>query len=202
MLIHEAEAMALSRRDHLVETALGLFMRDGFHATGIDAILAEAGVAKMTLYNHFKSKDELILAALRLRDEQFLEWLVSAVEARADKPRGRLLALFGALDEWINRPDFSGCAFINASAEYGRPDDPIHQAAAEHKRQVRDYIRRIAESAGAADADSLADILNLLMEGAIVSAYVGGKRDAAKLARRAATHLIKRSLDEARPIGN
>ena len=99
MLIHEAEAMALSRRDHLVETALGLFMRDGFHATGIDAILAEAGVAKMTLYNHFKSKDELILAALRLRDEQFLEWLVSAVEARADKPRGRLLALFGALDE-------------------------------------------------------------------------------------------------------
>ena len=72
--------MALSRRDHLVETALALFMRDGFHATGIDRILSHAGVAKMTLYNHFKSKEELILAALRLRDERFLVWFPAAVE--------------------------------------------------------------------------------------------------------------------------
>ena len=192
--------MVLSRRDHLVDTALALFMRDGFHATGIDRILSHAGVAKMTLYNHFKSKDELILAALRLRDERFRDWFAAAVEGRADKPRGRLLALFGAMDEWINQPDFTGCAFINAAAEYGRPDDPIHRAAAEHKRQVRDYIRRIAVEAGAIDADSLADILNLLIEGAIVSAHVSGQRNAAKLARRAATHLIRRSLDEASPI--
>ena len=191
--------MALSRRDHLVETALALFMRDGFHATGIDRIIAEAEVAKMTLYNHFKSKDELILAALRLRDERFRDWFIEAVEARADKPRGQLLALFGAIDEWINQPDFSGCAFINASAEYGRPDDPVHQAAAEHKRLVRDYIRKIAAQAGAADPDSLAEVLNLLIEGAIVSAHVSGQRDAAKLARRAATLLIKRALDECVP---
>jgi AcrR family transcriptional regulator len=168
--------MALSRRDHLVESALSLFMRDGFHATGIDKILAEAGVAKMTLYNHFKSKDELILAALRLQDERFRDWFVAAVEGRAENPRGRLLALFGTLDEWINQ-----------------------QAAAEHKRQLRDYIRQIAEDAGAIDADALADVLNLLMEGAIVSAYVCGQGDAAKLARRAATHLIKRALDETPP---
>ena len=187
--------MPPSRRDHLVDTALMLFQRDGFHATGIDTILAEAGVAKMTLYNHFKSKDELILATLRLRDEQFLDWFVAAVEARADKPRGRLLALFGALDEWINQPDFSGCAFINATAEYGRPDDPIHLAAAEHKRLVRDYIRATAEQAGAPDADALADVLDLLMQGAIVSAHVSGNRDAAKIARRAAAVLIKRALD-------
>ncbi len=68
--------MASSRRDHLVDTALAMFMRDGFHATGIDGILSQAGVAKMTLYNHFKSKDELILAALRLRDDRFRERLV------------------------------------------------------------------------------------------------------------------------------
>ncbi len=186
--------MALSRRDHLVETALALFIREGFHATGIDGILAQAGVAKMTLYNHFKSKDELILAALRLRDERFRDWLVKAVEERAEKPRGRLLALFGAIDEWINQPDFSGCAFINVSAEYGRPDHPIHRIAAEHKRLVRDYIRKIAAEAGAADADNLADVLHLLIEGAIVSAHVSGQRDAAKLARRAATVLIERAL--------
>ena len=187
--------MALSRRDHLVETALALFMRDGFHATGIDRIIAEAEVAKMTLYNPFKSKDDLILAALRLRDERFRDWFIEAVEGRAEKPRGRLLALFGAIDEWINQPDFSGCAFINAAAEYGRPDDPVHRAAAEHKQQVRDYIRQIAADAGATDADSLADILNLLIEGAIVSTHVSGQRDAAKLARRAATLLIRRALD-------
>ncbi len=136
--------MPPSRRDHLVDTALALFQRDGFHATGIDTIVAEAGVAKMTLYNHFKSKDELILAALRLRDERFRDWFVAAGEVRAGKPRGRLLALFGALDEWINQPGFSGCTFINAADEYGRPDDPIHRAAAEHKRLVRDYVRDIA----------------------------------------------------------
>ena len=189
--------MALSRRDHLVETALALFMRDGFHATGIDRILGHAGVAKMTLYNHFKSKDELILAALRLRDERFLAWFTAAVEGRAENPRGRLLALFGAIDEWINEPDFTGCAFINAAAEYGRPDDPIHVAAAAHKRLVRDYVRGIAAAAGARDADVLADALHLLMEGAIVSAHVGGRKGAAKLARRVATLLIERSLGEA-----
>ena len=187
--------MALSRRDHLVETAQALFMRDGFHATGIDRILGHAGVAKMTLYNHFKSKDELILAALRLRDERFLEWFTAAVEARAENPRGRLLALFGAIDEWINQPDFNGCAFVKASAEYGQPDDPIHQAAAEHKKLVRDYIRQIAADAGAPDPDTLADTLDLLLEGAIVTAYVSGRKDAAKTARRAAAILIKRALD-------
>ena len=187
--------MALSRRDHLVDTALAMFMRDGFHATGIDGILSQAGVAKMTLYNHFKSKDELILAALRLRDERFRRGLVQRVEARADKPRGRLLALFGAIDEWINQPDFNGCAFVKASAEYGQPDDPIHQAAAEHKKLVRDYIRQIAADAGAPDPDTLADTLDLLLEGAIVTAYVSGRKDAAKTARRAAAILIKRALD-------
>ena len=187
--------MPSNRRDHLVDTALRLVMRDGYHATGIDGILASAGVAKMTLYNHFKSKDELILAALRLRDARFLDGLKKAVEARAIKPRGRLLALFGAIDEWINQPDFNGCSFVNAAAEYGRPGNPIHQAAAEHKQRVRDYIRRIAAEAGAPDPDTLADTLDLLLEGAIVTAHVSGRKDAAKLARRAASILIKRALD-------
>lgn len=188
--------MKPSRRDHLVETALALFMRDGFHATGIDGILSQAGVAKMTLYNHFKSKDDLIVAALCLGGERFRHWFTQAVEAKAENPRGRLLALFGALDEWINQPDFSGCAFINAAAEYGRRDDPIKRAAAGHKHKIRDYVRGLAAEAGAPDANALADGLNLLMEGAIVTAHVSGRRDAALVARRAATLLIKRALDE------
>ena len=84
--------MPSDRREHLLDTALSLFGTEGFHATGIDKILASAGVAKMTLYNHFRSKDELILAALRRRDERFRHWFVREVEHRAATPRDRLLA--------------------------------------------------------------------------------------------------------------
>ncbi|MDJ0935396.1 MAG: helix-turn-helix domain-containing protein, partial [Kiloniellales bacterium] len=110
--------MTATRRDHLVDTAAKLFARHGFHATGIDRILAEAGVAKMTLYKHFRSKDELILAALRRRDEEFRNWFRRRVEARADAPRARLLAVFDVLAEWFEQPDFAGCTFVAAAAEF------------------------------------------------------------------------------------
>ncbi|HDL16453.1 MAG TPA: TetR/AcrR family transcriptional regulator, partial [Rhizobiales bacterium] len=90
-----------SKKEHLVDTAVKLFGRDGFNATGIDKILQEAGVARMTLYKHFKSKDELILAALRRRDEQFRIWFKSAVEKTGGSPAQRLLASFDALEEWF-----------------------------------------------------------------------------------------------------
>ena len=182
--------MASGRRDHLVDTALRLFSRHGFHATGIDRIIAEAGVAKMTLYNHFKSKDELILAALRLRDERFRNAFMRAVEARARAPRDRLLAMFDALDGWINEPGYTGCTFINVSAEFADRDNPIHAAAAESKRLVLGYARSLCAAAGAPDPDALADGLCLLLEGAIVMAHVNGRLDAARRARRAAAVLI------------
>ena len=94
--------MATSRREHLVDTALELFYQDGFHATGIDKILAKAGVAKMTMYKHFKSKDELILAVLRRRDELFRNWFMREVERRAQTPSERLLALFDVYDDWLH----------------------------------------------------------------------------------------------------
>ncbi len=186
--------MASPKRDHLVDTALDLFCREGFHATGIDRILDEAGVARMTLYNHFKSKDELILATLRLRDERFRDWFVDAVERAATAPRERLIAIFDALGEWFAEENFSGCMFINASAEFAPPDDPIHAAAAEHKLLMRGYIRDQAMAAGlsgAAEADSLADGLMLLAEGAIVMAYVVGDGDAAAKAKAAAAVLLR-----------
>jgi AcrR family transcriptional regulator len=183
--------MASPKRDHLVATALVLFNRDGFHATGIDKILAEAGVAKMTLYKHFKSKDELILAVLRRRDEEFRNWFMHAVEARAKTPRARLLAVFDAIAEWFDGRDFSGCMFINASAEFAEADDPIHGAAAKHKRLILGYLREQAEAAGADDASTLAMELMLLMEGAIVMAYVAGETDSAARAKAAARTLLK-----------
>jgi AcrR family transcriptional regulator len=185
--------MRPSRREHLVRTALRLFMRDGFHATGIDAILAEAGCAKMTLYNHFRSKEELIVAALRARDREWQVWFRGAVERRAANPRARMLAIFAALREWF-AGDFRGCAFINASAEYARRNDPVHRVAAQHKVQVRRYVRRLAAEAGAAAPGLLADQMCLLIEGAIVLARMTGDPAQALRARRAAAVLIRSAI--------
>ena len=186
--------MVLSRREHLVETAADLFRRHGYHATGIDRILAESGCAKMTLYKHFKSKDELILAALRRQDEQFRNDLMRDVERRAETPRGRLLAVFDSLGAYIAEPGFSGCMFVHAAGEFAAPDDPIHAAAAEHKRLIRGYLADLAEQAGAPDPTVLARSLMLLIEGAISMAHVSGNETAAVDARDAARVLIEHAL--------
>ncbi len=186
--------MASGKREHLVDTALDLFCQDGFHATGIDKILEKAGVARMTLYNHFKSKDELILAALRRRDEKFRNWFMRAVERRASKPEDRLLAVFDALEEWFTDKDFSGCMFINASAEFAAFDDPIHMASSEHKMLVLKYVRELTLAASISEHKTLADELMLLAEGAIVMAYVAGDKNAAANAKSAAGKLIQSAL--------
>jgi len=188
--------MPSDRREHLLDTALSLFRTGGFHATGIDKILAKAGVAKMTLYNHFRSKDELILAALRRRDESFRNSFVRDVERRATTPRDRLVALFDALGEWLAGNGGAGCMFINAAAEYGDCDHPIHAVAAEHKRLLTAYVRGLAADAGAGDADRLARQLYILIEGAIVATQVCGRPDSARDARDAAQILIAAALDQ------
>lgn len=183
--------MASGKRDHLVDTALELFYQDGFHATGIDKILENAGVARMTLYNHFKSKDELIFAALRRRDEKFRYWFVSTVERLASKAKDRPLAVFDALEEWFSSDDFSGCMFINAAAEYADEADPIHSVAAEHKKLISNYIRELLIKAEYEGAQELAESLMLLIEGAIVMNYVAGDQKAAANGKRAASILLK-----------
>jgi len=182
--------MASAKRDQLIDTALRIFYRDGFHATGVDRIVEESGVARMTLYKHFRSKDELILAALRRRDERFRNWFGRAVERRAATPRDRLLAIYDALDEWFSDRDFCGCMFINASAEFSSSDEPVHRTAAEHKDLMLRYVRQLAEAAGAADPEELAHGLMLLMEGAIVMRHVAGDREAAARAKTAAKRLV------------
>jgi AcrR family transcriptional regulator len=185
------------KRDQLVETALELFSRHGYHATGIDRILEAAGVAKMTMYKHFRSKEELILAALRLRDERWRNRFMLGVEKRAKGPRDRLLAMFDQLGEWFSDEGFCGCMFINASAEYADHADPIHAASAEHKRLVEKYIRDLAESAGAKEPGVLATQLSLLMEGAVVLTQVCPDEErgcAARSAKQAAVVLIDHAL--------
>jgi AcrR family transcriptional regulator len=190
-----ANMPALSKRDVIVSQALKLFYRDGFNSTGVERIIKEAGVSKKTLYNHFKSKNELVLATLRKRDELFRNNLMRETERRASVPRDRLLAIFDVHHQWFQEKEFSGCMFINASAEFSSHDDPCHMISAEHKRLVREYIRGQAEQAGARDPDTLAKQLNLLLEGAIVDAHVSGNKNSALTAKDMAVVFIERSLD-------
>ena len=186
--------MPRNKREELVETALDLFMREGFHATGIDRILAEAGVAKMTLYHHFRSKDELILAALRLRDERFRNEFMRSVEQKTEDPGQRLLAIFDVLEDWFAAGASSGCTFINACAEFADHDSAIHRAAAEHKRMVLDYVCEIATQAGAREPERLARQLCILLDGVIVAAQVSRNADSARHARDAAGLIVRDQL--------
>ena len=184
---------ALSKREQIVSVALELFYQNGFHATGIDRIIKEAGVSKKTLYNHFRSKDELVLAALRKRDELFRNNLMRKVERLSHVPKERLLSMFDAISDWINEKDFVGCMFINASAEYSEADNPSHIVCAEHKRLVREYIRDLAVQAEMDKPEELSQQLNLLIEGAIVDAHVSGNKLAATQAKEIAAMLINKN---------
>ncbi|MCA9311962.1 MAG: TetR/AcrR family transcriptional regulator [Phycisphaerales bacterium] len=186
--------MASSKREQLVDTALRLFYRDGFHATGIDTILREAGVAKMTLYHHFASKDELILAALQLRDQRLRHWLTTHVTAAATTPRAQLLAIFDAAQTLFQQEDFNGCAFVRACGEFRDPDDPIHQAGMQHVRLLTEFMTELAHHAGAPDPEALAKQLALLFVGASAAAQVTCSCGPAHCARCAAETLIDAAL--------
>ena len=157
--------MAKQSLDRLVSVALQLFRQHGFHATGIDRILAESGVAKNTLYRHFKSKDELILASLRQQDEEFRNWLMREV-ARRDNAIDRSLAVFDVYEQWSRTPVFFGCMFINASAEFSDPNSPIHAFCREHKRLVTMFIRDLAKAADVQGWEHLSACWLLLLDGA------------------------------------
>jgi AcrR family transcriptional regulator len=180
-----------TKRDQLIETAWKLFYRDGYHATGIDRILAEAQVAKMTLYHHFRSKEELILAVLEKRDHMTFESLTQFLDTKKRTPRKRLEAVFDWLVAWIGSKEFRGCAFLKAMAEYQNLDDPIHQAALAHKAALTAEIRHLVAAAGLARSKNLPQQLSLLLEGAIVQAHAAGTVTPALRAREAAKTLIK-----------
>ncbi len=180
-----------SVHDRILNTASGLFYREGIRNVGIDRIIAESGVAKMSLYNHFKSKDALIEAWLRQEDEQRCEWLKTTIEQHSSNPSKQLLAIFDVLREWFEGPDFRGCAFINASVELANPDHPGHRVALEHQQSIYRYILSLAESAEISSPEQLARQLLLLVQGAIVVAMMEGSWSTASQAKKAATTLIQ-----------
>ncbi|MCP3905048.1 MAG: TetR family transcriptional regulator [Planctomycetes bacterium] len=184
--------MPPSRRDELIDAAMRVFYRHGFHATNIDRVLQEGGISRMTLYNHFKSKDDLIVAALHRRDELFRADLLKYVTSRADDPRARLLAVVDFLEQWLTGNEFRGCMFINAAAEYEDAASPQRGVALDHKRAIVSFLRDHCEAAGLAQPDELAEQINLLIEGATVTAQIdrGRATEVANLARSAIVRLV------------
>lgn len=185
--------MRPNKRDELVQRALEIFYREGFHATGMDLLSAETGISKTTMFKHFGSKEELILAVLRLRDQNFRNWMFRRME-KAGSPRAQLLAMYDALAEWFAEPTFRSCLFIKAASEYPDPAHPIHAQAAEHKRLLFLQLEKIAGRAGAKDSAALARALLLLKEGAIVTAHLGHEADPAGDAKAAARVLLAEGL--------
>ena len=183
-----------SKRDELIDTALRLFARRGYHATGIDTILAEAGVAKMTLYHHFKSKDELIVAALKKRDAEWRSWFMRRVDELGKSPREKLRALFKVLEEWFGNRDYHGCSFAQAATEFREPKHAVHKMATEHKQRLLDYLRGLATDAGVRNPDLLARQLSLLIEGAVIHMEVFREPQVARTADDAAQKLVDAAL--------
>jgi AcrR family transcriptional regulator len=181
---------ALPPRERILQAANRLFYADGFHSTGIDRIIAQAGVAKMSLYQHFRSKDELIAAFLERRDDFWCGWLRERVEALGNTPRARLLAVFDALGEWFESADFRGCAFINAAAEFTDAKHSARVISRLHKDRVHAYLKELAEAAKMSRPGELAAQLALLVEGAIVTAQAGDVQEAAPRAKAIARKLL------------
>ncbi|MCF2949111.1 TetR/AcrR family transcriptional regulator [Paraglaciecola aquimarina] len=186
--------MKENKKDLLIDIAQNLFYQQGIRATGIDLVLANSGVAKKTLYNHFDSKEALIIATLERRDQQFMAMMQQKVtnltaSQTATQELKPTLALFDAHYEWINSDNFHGCMFINASAEYPVAEDPIHLMCLQHKQNIVGYIETLLPTA-ISDKPSTALQLALLLDGAIVMAHTMNDKNSARFAKQAAMKVL------------
>lgn len=183
-------ADAAEKRRHIAETAYRLFKRDGFHATGIDKIIAEAEVAKMTMYRHFPSKEGLIVEVLDWRAERFKRQLYQLAVA-VMTPHEKIAAIFDWHERWFESPDFHGCLFQHALAEFGEPAHAVFEAVTRQKHDLHQRLRDIlAESLSDDRSENVATILFMLIEGATVLAHMGQGKAAIASARRAAADLL------------
>jgi AcrR family transcriptional regulator len=179
-------------RERVLQTAYELFRDHGVQAVGIDRIVAEAGVAKTTLYHHFPSKDELVIATLKLREQLWTrDWLANEVERRGRTPAERLLAIFDVFDEWFRRRDFEGCFFINTLLELRDGKSPVGAASVNALAGIRDLVGSYAEVAGIKKPEMFAREWQVLMSGTCVAA-MAGDADAAMRARATAVLVLER----------
>jgi AcrR family transcriptional regulator len=157
-------------RTKILETASRLFYEQGYHLTGINQVVAEAGVAKASFYYHFSSKEDLCIAYLEKRHQDWFGWLREEVE-RSEEPQERLLSLFTFLERWLSNSDFRGCAFLNITAEFPSPDNRIRLLVVNHKDALQACIAQLVDSlevpASRNNSVYLVNAIYLLFEGTI-----------------------------------
>jgi AcrR family transcriptional regulator len=177
-------------RERLLTAAYELFSTQGVQAVGVDAIIERSGVARQTMYRHFGSKQDLVLAFMARREQVWtVGWLQAETARRAQDPREQLLSIFDVFDEWFRTPGFEGCSFINVMLEHPGDCHPLHEAAAAHLATIRGFLAGLARRAGIQDSDGFARQWHILMKGSIVAAGEGD-REAARRARRIGEALL------------
>ena len=179
-----------SAHGRLLSAATRLFCKNGINATGIDAIINEAGTAKTTLYKLFGSKTNLVHAVLESEGKQWREWFIASVESGGGSAQAKLTRIFPALKEWFREERFYGCPFINAVGEHDKDLKQFRAIAMKHKKVVLAYIEKLAGEMGAAEPEVLAHQLGLLIDGAIVAAMVSRDPGVADTAGLAACALL------------
>jgi AcrR family transcriptional regulator len=176
-------------RGRILEAAYNLFALHGIAQVGIDTVIAKSGCAKASLYNQFGSKEGLAVAFLDRREELWTRaWLEAEVMRRAEDPEERLLAIFDLFDEWFQRPDFEGCAFVRVLLETPQ-GTLVNRAAADQLLKLRGILHDLAREAGFADVSRFAQVWSMLMKGSVIAAREGNL-GAARDARPAAKILL------------
>lgn len=191
-----ARSQKRSARERILDTAACLFYKYGYHSVGIDRIIAESGVAKMSLYRHFPSKDVLIAACLDHMNTEFWEW-IGEETAGSQAPVEKLIAIFHAVEKVTTSTNCPGCAFQGAAADFPDINHRNHKAALAHKNEVVNRFTRLAREAGLRKPRRLAQQLLLLMDGAWASARMYGTKGPAAEVAGAAQALIEASNSEA-----
>jgi AcrR family transcriptional regulator len=177
-------------RDRILATASDLFYQHGIRAVGVDLVVEKAGVAKTSLYRHFGTKDDLVVAFLQRMDEEFWKTWDEVSQQHPDDGRAELKAQLEWIGERVNQPDYRGCPQLNIAAEYPELGHPARKFAKEHKREMRRRLKNIAEKLKSADPDQLAGQLAVLINGAFVSTPMYEPGEATTLLQRAAAALI------------
>ncbi|KIL99405.1 Transcriptional regulator TetR family [Paramagnetospirillum magnetotacticum MS-1] len=176
----------LTARDRILAAANDLFYREGIRAIGIDTVIERAGVAKMSLYRAFPSKDDLIAAFLEMRDSMYWDWWDAVLARHPNDPRRQLLALFETVARRTSDPLYRGCPFVNTSVEFPHPDHPARAVVARHFAELRRRLGALAEGIGLPQSSALTDQLMVLLEGAYSAcSTLGGAGPSASVAAAA-----------------
>lgn len=182
------------KRTHLINVAERLFNQHGYHNVGIDLILAEADIAKTTLYRHFPSKDDLILEVLKRVDAKFRNEMQTYVDGLFIKPEEKLLGTFDFMETWFSKNEFFGCPFMSAASEYNDASHPIFKESQRHKELIILYFTTLARDAGMPQPEDIAQQMNILHEGAIAVAQMSGVPCSAATSKKMARILLSNEM--------